>query len=388
MSALFPLDMLGEQASLLTAIVLGFGFGFALERAGFGSARKLAAQFYLYDMTVFKVMFTAILVAMVGYHAGVALGWVDPARMWINPTFLWAQLVGGFVLGLGFIVSGLCPGTAVVSLASGRLDALFALAGVFTGTFLFAVLVDANPAIERLYVGGSFGVSVLPALLALRGPWLALAVVLMAGVAFAGVEKLEQRFTHRPPTAATSRWAMIGVLAGLAFVSGFATPRPVTSASPVASPIAPLELAEALVAGVPDWLLLDLRSPGDPARPTLPAALPAADVAAVQAVLDALPPGAIVVVCAADTTAPALPATWPHALTYRSVRGGFAAWQREVLTARPLTDAGPQDNDMVLRQNALAAYFSGAKLETGFQAPPPTAVPAATARPKKKTGGC
>jgi hypothetical protein len=47
-------------ASLALALVLGLGFGFCLERAGFGSARKLTAVFYLWDMAVVKVMFTAI----------------------------------------------------------------------------------------------------------------------------------------------------------------------------------------------------------------------------------------------------------------------------------------------------------------------------------------
>ena len=123
-TAIFPLAIASEEVRLLTAIGLGFMFGFSLERAGFGNARKLAAQFYLYDMTVFKVMFTAILVAMVGLYTLNGLGLVDMSMMWINPTFMWAQLIGGFLLGTGFILSGLCPGTSVVSAASGRIDAV------------------------------------------------------------------------------------------------------------------------------------------------------------------------------------------------------------------------------------------------------------------------
>jgi uncharacterized membrane protein YedE/YeeE len=133
-TAIFPLTFASEELYLLTAIVLGFLFGFSLERAGFGNARKLAAQFYLYDMTVFKVMFTAILVAMVGLYSLNGLGLVDMSMMWINPTFMWAQVIGGFLLGVGFILSGLCPGTSVVSAASGRIDAVVAFVGIFIGT--------------------------------------------------------------------------------------------------------------------------------------------------------------------------------------------------------------------------------------------------------------
>ena len=76
-SSFFPLTFASEEFRLLTGIVLGFLFGFVLERAGFGNARKLAGQFYLNDMTVFKVMFTAILVAMVGLYGLSAVGLAD-----------------------------------------------------------------------------------------------------------------------------------------------------------------------------------------------------------------------------------------------------------------------------------------------------------------------
>jgi hypothetical protein len=40
-------DLVSNEAGVIVALFLGFGFGFFLERAGFGSARKLTAQFYL-----------------------------------------------------------------------------------------------------------------------------------------------------------------------------------------------------------------------------------------------------------------------------------------------------------------------------------------------------
>ena len=48
----------GHSAGTIVTLVIGFFFGFVLERAGFGNAGNLAAQFYLYDMRVLKVMFT------------------------------------------------------------------------------------------------------------------------------------------------------------------------------------------------------------------------------------------------------------------------------------------------------------------------------------------
>ena len=404
MASLFPLEIPNEQAYLLTAIVLGFGFGFALERGGFGSARKLAAQFYLHDMAVFKVMFTAILVAMVGFYAGVAVGLVDPARMWINPTFVWAQLVGGFLLGVGFIVSGLCPGTSVVSLASGRIDAAFAFAGVFVGTFLFAILVDLFPAVERLYEGGSLGVSVLPALLGVPGPVVALAVVVMAALGFAGAEKLERRFRPQPlestpPDAAPEperrpnavrkpglRWALVGGLAAVAITSGFARPGEKLLAAPRAGSIEPLVLAEALVANANGLLIVDLREAKDPASKSIPGAVPGNE--AILAHLESMPPGSTVVVFDADGTTSVLPDAWPVHYDYQFLGGGFAAWEREVLTPRSFAGASPDEREAILRQQALAAWFSGTQLEAARPGPPPVAAPTGGVRPKKKSGGC
>ena len=123
---IFPWVFANDDFRLLSGLFLGFLFGFALERGGFGNARKLAAQFYGHDMAVFKVMFSAILVAMVGLFVFVQLGWMNLDGLFINPTFMGTQVAGGLLMGTGFLISGLCPGTAIVSAASGRWDGVVA----------------------------------------------------------------------------------------------------------------------------------------------------------------------------------------------------------------------------------------------------------------------
>jgi uncharacterized membrane protein YedE/YeeE len=391
-AAIFPFDFLGEQAYLLTAIGLGGLFGFALERAGFGSPRKLAAQFYLHDMTVFKVMFTAILVAMVGFHAGAALGLVDVSRMWINPTFLWAQIAGGFVLGIGFILSGLCPGTAIVSAVSGRIDALAALAGVFVGTFAFALLVDWIPAVERLYGAGAHGVSVLPQLLHVPAPWLALALVLGAVAAFFGVETLERRVQPRRgapnsaprPAGRRDKLALAGTLAAVALVAGLAPrPRPEPAGPDLAS-IEPMQLAEAILRHAADLVVVDMRAGAAAAKRIPGASQVALEDAATW--IEANGSGATVVLVTERGELQSIPAAWPRAPRYRLLRGGFAAWEQEVLTPRPA--AGSDDLAAAARHNAVAAWFSGAELEAAPRSAPPPPAAAAGAPKKKKAGGC
>ena len=120
----------------LLPFAIGVAFGAVLERAGLGNARKLTGQFYLTDLTVFKVMFSAIVTAMLGLFWLSRLGWVDLGAVAMPETYLRPQLVGGLVFGAGFALAGLCPGTSCVAAASGRGDGLAVVAGLFTGVLV------------------------------------------------------------------------------------------------------------------------------------------------------------------------------------------------------------------------------------------------------------
>lgn len=140
-----PLELnvlLGELGTWLAYLAIGFGFGFILESSGLGNARKLAGQFYFSDFTVLKVMFTAIVVCMILVFWATALGWLDFARVWVNPTYWWPGIVGGLIMGVGFILGGYCPGTSLVSMATLKVDGLMFVIGVALGVFGFGETVD------------------------------------------------------------------------------------------------------------------------------------------------------------------------------------------------------------------------------------------------------
>jgi hypothetical protein len=182
-------------AELGIALVLGIGFGFCLERAGFGSARKLAAQFYLYDMSVFKVMFTAIVTAMLGVTYLGWMGWLDLSLVYLVPTYLVPQIVGGLVLGVGFVVGGYCPGTSVASLATGRIDGFVYAGGIGAGTLAYA---EVYPWIKGFVNSNEMGQVTLPEVLQL--PWgvIVFAVVVIAVTGFYGATLVERRFRDEP----------------------------------------------------------------------------------------------------------------------------------------------------------------------------------------------
>ena len=113
----FKYGLFGDETSLVVAFAIGIGFGFFLERAGFGSARKLVSQFYLNDLAVFKVMFTAIVTAMLGVTYLAWAGVLDLSLVYLVPTYWIPQVAGGLLLGVGFVVGGYCPGTSVAAAA-------------------------------------------------------------------------------------------------------------------------------------------------------------------------------------------------------------------------------------------------------------------------------
>lgn len=191
----FKFGMFGDEMSLVVAFVIGIGFGFFLEQAGFGSAKKLTNQFYFKDMAVFRVMFTAIVTAMLGLFYLAAFGWVDLSLVYIQPTYLWPQIVGGLLLGVGFIVGGYCPGTSMVAVATGKLDALVFVAGIFAGIFAIG---EAWPSIVGFAESSALGRLTLPEVLGLPFGFVVLLVVLMAVAGFAAASSLEKRFADRP----------------------------------------------------------------------------------------------------------------------------------------------------------------------------------------------
>jgi uncharacterized protein len=189
---LFPSD--ADAAGLAVALAVGVAFGAGLERAGLGSARKLAGQFYLRDFTVLKVLFSAIVTAMLGVFWLARLGVLDPARVYVPETWLLPQAVGGALFGVGMVAGGLCPGTSCVAAAAGRRDGFAVIGGMLAGILLFAA---AFPLLWRLYESTPRGTLTFPDLLRVPAGTVVAAVVALALGAFAAAEWWERRAALR-----------------------------------------------------------------------------------------------------------------------------------------------------------------------------------------------
>jgi hypothetical protein len=175
-----------QGTSLILAIIIGFMFGFILEKSGFSSCKMMVSQLYFTNFRVLKVMFTAVVVAMSGMVILSDLGFLDSTKLFINPFYTGPIILGGILLGAGFAIGGFCPGTSVVAFATGKIDAMFFVGGVFLGAFIFGWSFEW---IEPFYNSGYLGRITLADIFHLPPYLVALLVIIIAAISFWLAEK-------------------------------------------------------------------------------------------------------------------------------------------------------------------------------------------------------
>lgn len=123
-------------AALIAAVVFGALFGMLLHRGGVANYNTIVNQLRLKDFTVLKIMLTAILVGGVGVlilkQGGLAVYHIKNAD-------LLAIALGGAIFGVGMVVYGYCPGTALAAIGAGSVHALVGAAGMILGGILYAL---------------------------------------------------------------------------------------------------------------------------------------------------------------------------------------------------------------------------------------------------------
>ncbi len=184
-------EIISENTNLLLAFFIGIAFGFVLEQGGFSSSRKLAGVFYGYDTVVLKVFFTGAITAMLGLLFFSLFDWVDLSIVYVNETYLWSSVVGGVIMGAGFIMGGYCPGTSFCGAAIGKIDAYVFIAGLFIGIFLFG---EAYEWFEPLYLAEFWGSPRISEFFGLSEGVTVLLVILAAVAMFWMGEKAEKMF--------------------------------------------------------------------------------------------------------------------------------------------------------------------------------------------------
>jgi len=181
MGPLIPQEIITGQWDFVIALLIGAAFGFILEASGFSSSRNIAGVFYGYNFVVLRVFFTAMIVAMVGLMYFSYFGWIDIDLVFVLPTYLNSMLLGGFIMGLGFVIGGFCPGTSYTAVAIGKLDGLVFATGFLIGVFIFG---ESFPYFEDFYTANNLGNITIGEMFGISNEWVAFLFVVMAIVAF------------------------------------------------------------------------------------------------------------------------------------------------------------------------------------------------------------
>ncbi len=290
----YQLDTLDTPRAFLLSLAIGIAFGFFLERAGFGSSRKLSGVFYFRDMAVIKVMFSAVITAALGLSFCLVMGWINLDNVYLIPTVYGAYIVGGLLFGIGFVMGGWCPGTAAVGLAGGKLDALVFLVGALIGSILFNELF---PMVRGLYQAGDRGVQLVYETLGMGRATFLVCLGIAAILMFWGCEWLEKRNTL-PVAAGTGTpdytvlkvftVAILAMAMVLVIVPEYGASEKAVAAGPVEiglethlmqqieqaqDHIEPEELADRLMRREPGLIVVDIRPVGEYARFHLPEAM-------------------------------------------------------------------------------------------------------------------
>ena len=267
----FNSGMLDSPAAFIASLLIGIAFGVALERAGFGSSRRLAGIFYFRDMAVLKVMFTAVIVAMLGLCYAKAFGWVTTDNVYFLHTLYAAQILGGLIFGIGFVMGGWCPGTAAVGVASGKIDALVFLAGAVGGSILYNELYPAVAPLTANDRGVVFGFESL----GVSEAGFAFVFTLIAVGCFWGAEAIEKKRNGVDGYWNTSFLKVFSVVLVVAAFGLFAAQMKPKATANVATQEQTLltgmqegadhievqELADRLLGGDASLLLVDIRTP-------------------------------------------------------------------------------------------------------------------------------
>ncbi len=183
------------SAALVAAVVLGAVFGVLLHRGGVANYNVIVNQFRFRDFTVLKIMMTAIVVGGIGV---LALNSAGLANYHIKPANMLGVVLGAAVFGVGMVLYGYCPGTAIAAAASGSVHGLVGLLGTVAGGTLYAL---SFPWISsHILPVGALGKVRLPDVTGVPAIVWFVALIAIAITVFIVVEKIERR---APPSSSS-----------------------------------------------------------------------------------------------------------------------------------------------------------------------------------------
>ncbi|WP_019016431.1 YeeE/YedE thiosulfate transporter family protein [Elioraea tepidiphila] len=147
-------------AAIAVGLLMGVAFGFLLEKSRVFEPGVIVGQMQLRNFLMLRIFLASVASGLIILGLGTLTGIIpklDPKSVLYG-----AQLLGGFITGVGIALAGACPGTVLAQVGVGYRDARVTLLGGLAGALTFAYL---EPAIRPVLLTGSPGKLTLHGLL-------------------------------------------------------------------------------------------------------------------------------------------------------------------------------------------------------------------------------
>lgn len=181
------LPITGDMA-LGLSVVFGIAFGWLLQRGKVTDYNVIVNQFRMQDFTVIKVMMTAILVGGLGVLFLIDHG---QAKYHIKDANMLGVIIGSAIFGIGMVLYGYCPGTALAAIGTGSIHALVGSIGMVIGGIAYALTFDGFK--DGLLKVWALGKVRLPDVTGISDPFWFGGLAVLAIILFVIIERHESR---------------------------------------------------------------------------------------------------------------------------------------------------------------------------------------------------
>jgi hypothetical protein len=139
--------MSSVAVGIISGLLMGIVFGFALEKSRVFEPGIIVGQMQLRNWIMLKVFLTAV---ATGAVVLAVLNGFSFVKLQPKAALYAADIVGGLILGAGISLAGACPGTTLAQIGVGYRDAIFTLFGGLSGAVAFSY---AQPWLAKSLIG-------------------------------------------------------------------------------------------------------------------------------------------------------------------------------------------------------------------------------------------